>query len=522
MTQLQPGGTVGVVGVGTMGSGIAQTATLAGHPVVMVDAVPGRADDAVRAVRGQLDRLAARGRLEEPVALAAGSRLTAADDLTALAGASLVIEAAAESLEVKNSLFATLESIVSQDCVLATNTSSLSVSAIAAPLRRPGRLVGMHFFNPAQVMRLVEVISGLDTDPRVAEWVAGTARAWGKVPIQVASTPGFVVNRVARPFYGEALRALEERAGDPATLDAVMRESGGFRMGPLELTDLIGQDVNQAANRSVWEAFGHDPRYAPSLAQRQLVDAGRLGRKSGRGFYVHDGSPPPSPATAAASPAPAEVIVEGDWGPWEPLWERLAGTGIAVRRATDSPAGSATAGPAATAPSPAGAVARMDQVLLVPTSGRTATQEAVERGRPTVVLDLARDPATTTRWAVAASDGCPPAALAEAIGMLQACGAEVTVLDDVPGLLVARTAAMLVNEAADVAGRGVADAAAVDAAMELGANHPQGPLTWGDAIGARRLVELLDTVGAHHGDGRYRACSTLRRAALTGRPLRTL
>lgn len=511
---LEPSAGIGVVGVGTMGSGIAQIAALAGHQVIMVDAVAGRADEAVGRLRAQLAALVAKGRLDAATAEATGDRLGSGDDLGALAPAALVIEAAAETLDVKTALFTALEAIVDEDCILATNTSSLSVSAIAAALRRRQRLVGMHFFNPAPVMRLVEVVSGLDTDPAVAERVAATARAWGKSPIHVASTPGFVVNRVARPFYGEALRAVEERAADPATIDAVIRECGGFRMGPLELTDLIGQDINHAANRSVWEAFGHDPRYTPSLAQRALVDAGRLGRKSGRGFYCYDGAERPAPATADPTPAPAEVSVQGEWRVWSPLWDRIAAGGVTVHRspATERAAGSA-AGPA---------LARTAGITLVPTTGRTATELARELGGPVAVIDLVREAATSPRWAIAVDDGCPPAARAAAVGLLQAGGAAVSVVADVPGLVLARTVAMLVNEAADVAGRGVARAMDVDRAMEWGANYPQGPLTWGDEVGAAWVVALLDTLGAYHGDGRYRPCPTMRRAALGARSLRDL
>src|SRR4029077_9045303 len=189
------------------------------------------------------------------------------------------------------------------------------------------------FFNPVPLMPLVEVVAGLATDPQVAEAVFATAAAWGKTPVHAASTPGFIVNRCARPYYGEALRLLAERAADPATIDAVLRESGGFRMGPLELTDLIGQDVNLAVSRSVWQLFAHDPRYAPSLAQQALVDAGRLGRKTGEGFYSYSpDAAAPVPSTAGSAPAVTEVRVTGDWGPWSALWNRLADNGIEIVR----------------------------------------------------------------------------------------------------------------------------------------------------------------------------------------------
>jgi len=498
---------IGVVGSGTMGAGIAQIAAQAGHPVLLLDAVAGRAQTAVDGVAAQWDRLVGKGRLDPAAANAARANLTAASDVADLAGCALVIEAAVESLDIKRSIFAGLEAVVAEDCVLATNTSSLSITAVAATLRHPGRCVGMHFFNPAPVMRLVEVVSGLATDAGVAAAVAAIASSWGKTPVMVTSTPGFIVNRVARPFYGEALRALDEAAADPATIDAVLREAGGFRMGPLELTDLIGQDVNLAVGRSVWELFAQDPRYAPSLAQQALVDAGRLGRKTGEGFYSYtQGVTAPAPSTAANAAAVPQLTITGDWGPWNELWKRLSDNDIEITH---------TEGNSASAELPGGAV-------LVPTDGRTATECANEVRRPIVALDLALNPATATRFVIALSDNCPALSIAAVTGLLQITGAAVTVIDDLPGLLVARTAAMLVNEAADVVGRKVASAGDVDTAMRLGVGYPIGPLEWGDRIGAGRIVAMLDALARTYGDGRYRACPTLRRAAWSGRCLRDL
>ncbi|WP_199424479.1 3-hydroxyacyl-CoA dehydrogenase [Actinotalea solisilvae] len=525
------GAPVGVVGAGTMGAGIAQVAALAGHRVVLLDAAPGRAEAAVGQVGRALQRLTERGRLDPDRAVAAREALVAARSVHDLAGCALVVEAAVERLDVKRRLFATLEDVVAPSCVLATNTSSLSVDDVAAGLRHPGRVVGMHFFNPAPVMRLVEVVQGDATDPAVAARVAEVARAWGKTPVRVASTPGFVVNRVARPFYGEALLALEDGL-DAATVDAVLRGSGGFRMGPLELTDLIGQDVNLAATRSVWERLGPDARYAPSPVQEALVAAGSLGRKTGQGFFAHgdgarDADQGPAPATDAPGtpPAPEKVVVRGAWGPWTSLWQRAEEAGVAVlvdgaldrRPGPDGALGSATGGPPARV---CEASAELPGGLLVPTDGRTAADHAAAAGCPVVVLDLALDAAAADRFAVAASPGCPRELLDAAVGLLRATGAAVTVLPDRPGLLVARTVAMLVDEAAVVVEAGVAAAADVDVAMRLGAGYPLGPLEWGDRLGPARVAAVLDAVGAATGDPRYRVSRTLRRAATTGGTLR--
>jgi len=288
---------IAVIGAGTMGAGIAQVAAVAGHPVLVYDAAPGAAERAVDAVRMRIAALVAKGRLDvDPARL----RLDVARELDELAPARCVVEAVVEDLAVKQALFADLEKVVTPGCVLATNTSSLSPTAIAAALSHPGRLVGMHFFNPAPVMRLVEVVSGLATRPEVDAAVTELALSWGKQVVQAAATPGFIVNRVARPYYAEALRLAEERAASPATIDAVLTQAGGFRMGPFALMDLVGQDVNEAVTRSVWTAFGYDPgsrRRCCSVPWSR--PAGWLGRKSGRGWYRYgDGEAPPRPDAA--------------------------------------------------------------------------------------------------------------------------------------------------------------------------------------------------------------------------------
>lgn len=283
-----------VVGAGTMGAGIAQVAAAAGHPVLLYDVRENAAAKAIADIGKNIDKLVAKGRLSAN-AIAAVRPVSSLDELSS---AKLVIEAVVEDLAAKREVFGKLETIIASDCILATNTSSISITAIAARLQHPGRIVGMHFFNPAPLMELVEVVSGLATDRGCAEAIFDTAKAWGKTPVHVKSSPGFIVNRVARPFYLEALRMLEERVATPATIDAVMREAGGFRMGPFELMDLIGNDVNFAVTKSIFEAFFYEPRFRPSLLQQEIVDAGWFGRKTGRGWYEYgDHATPPIPNT---------------------------------------------------------------------------------------------------------------------------------------------------------------------------------------------------------------------------------
>jgi 3-hydroxybutyryl-CoA dehydrogenase len=513
---------VAVIGSGAMGAGIAQIAAACGHRVQIYDSNPSAAEKALANINSAYARLADKGRLSAEDAAAAGRRLQRASSLADLAGAALVIEAIAEDLGAKRTLFAQLEAVVGDDCVLATNTSSISVTAIAAGLRRPQRLVGMHFFNPAPAMALVEVVSGLATDAAVAATVFDTAAAWDKKPVHATSTPGFIVNRVARPFYAEALRLLTEGAADAATLDAVMREAGGFRMGPFELMDLIGHDVNFAVTQSVFEAHFGDRRFMPSVMQRELVNAGFLGRKSGRGFYRYgDDAVQNSAPRSEASFAFPEFVSYGSGpcagstakgGITAAMAERLRAAGIAIqaRVVLDGAHGHGHGHGNAPAFHCNGAAVHLSD-------GRSATQRARDEGHPDIVLfDLAFDYATAPRIAVACADQCNPAAYHAVVGMFQAAGFAVTRLDDVPGLIVMRTVAMLANEAADAVHQGVCSIEAVDTAMQKGVNYPRGPLAWADAVGLPQIVAVLDHLAAAYGEERYRVSPLLRRKLAAG------
>lgn len=301
MSPLDEGTIIGVVGAGAMGAGIAQVAAQRGHRVVLADAFPKAIERARDGHAKAMQREVEKGRLSRDAADAVLARLAYvdgvdADALRAFAACGFVIEAIIEDLGAKRALFGALESVLTADALLATNTSSLSVAALAGACRHPERVIGVHFFNPAPVMPLVEVIPAITTRPEVTAAARAVVERWMKVVVIAADTPGFIVNRVARPFYGEALRIAEERIADPATIDWAMKEFGKFRMGPFELMDFIGNDVNYAVTCSVYDGMFQDPRYRPSLIQRRLVEAGMLGRKSGRGHYDHrEGAVAPEP-----------------------------------------------------------------------------------------------------------------------------------------------------------------------------------------------------------------------------------
>lgn len=499
MTAIGTSSTVAVVGTGTMGQGIAQVALVAGHRVRLYDTAAGRAEQATGAIVQRLDRLVEKGRISADDRDAARERLSPATTLAELTDAALVIEAIVEQLPAKQELFTALEDVVTADCLLATNTSSLSVTAVAGRLRHPGRCVGLHFFNPAPLLPLVEVISGFATEEAAATAAYDTAAAWGKKPVRCADTPGFIVNRIARPFYAEALRVYEERVADPATIDAVLREGAGFKMGPFELTDLIGQDVNEAVTHSVWQAFFQDAKFTPSLAQRRLVESGLHGRKAGRGWFDYaEGARRPEPRTAEPCPAPEAVGLHARLhGPAAVLPELIEEAGIKVTR--DHTPGESE-----------GFIRLPGGACLALTNGRPATSAG--HGKY-IRFDLSLDYRAATRIALTASQACSEADLAEAVGLFQALGKQVSVVEDVPGMIVARTIAMIIDFAVDAAARDVATPEDIDTAMRLGVNYPGGPMEWVDRLGAQWVWELLDSMHHQNAGGRYVPSWALRRRA---------
>ncbi|WKX26431.1 3-hydroxyacyl-CoA dehydrogenase [Tatumella ptyseos] len=459
---------VAVIGGGTMGAGIAEVAAQQGKRVKLYDINPTAVTGAIEGITQRLDSRVQRAKISAAQREAILASLIPVYQLEALADADLVIEAAAENYEIKQQLFAKLEAICSESTIFTSNTSSISITDIARHLTFPQRVAGLHFFNPAPVMKLVEVVRGIETTESVIQQLVDEVRGWGKQPVTCYSTPGFIVNRVARPFYAEAWRALEDRVAAPEVIDSALRDAGGFAMGPLALTDLIGQDVNFAVTCSVYQGFWQDRRFLPSLTQQSLVSAGRLGKKSGRGVYDW------------SKPHP-QVVAEEILGP-------------RIQKVHVYSAGKL----------------EVDGVSVVPTQGETATCLAVRHQQPTVVYDLSLG----STIVLAAASINTRQQTESVVHYFQQQGKTVLIIADYPGLLVSRTVAMIINEALDALQKGIASAEDIDIAMQTGVNYPKGPLAWGAEWGWGQVLTLLENLQHYYGEERYRPCPLLRQKAL--------
>ena len=488
---------VAVLGAGTMGRGIARVAAGAGHQVVLFDVAADALADAESELGRYLDRDVEKARLTRSDADAIASRIAYTNELASVTEVDLVIEAIVEDIAIKQDVLGQVESQVSASAVIATNTSSLSVTAIAGGLERPNQVAGMHFFNPAPVMPLVEIVAGAQTAENVLTELTDLATAWGKTPVRTASTPGFIVNRVARPFYGEALRIVEEGLATPAEVDAIVTEAGGFRMGPFAVMDLVGLDVNLAVSKSVFAQTHFDPRFAPNQLQQELVDAGHLGRKEGRGFYDYASSREPEVRVVDPTGNPTAVIVHEGGGALRPLVARLKSSGIATMSGFG----------------PAPGIAIGD-TLLWPSDGRpVCVVDSLVPDLAVIAVDSPLAWETTTAVAVAGAD---PESLGRAAGVLDAAGIAAHEVGDGPGLVLLRIMCQLASVAADAVLKGVASARDVDVAMRLGTNYPIGPLEWADEHGTGRVVAALDRMAEFYGEPRYRPSALLRRCAATG------
>jgi 3-hydroxybutyryl-CoA dehydrogenase len=500
---------IGVLGAGTMGSGIAQLACLAGARTLLHDPDAAALERAMERIPAALERGAEKGRWSAEDARAAAGRLETAADLGGLAGCGLIVEAAPESLQLKRELFARL-SEVAPEAVLASNTSSIPITSIAPAAADPSRVVGMHFFNPAPLMRLVEVIAGLESSEDALAIARATGEAMGRRVIDAADGPGFLVNRCSRPFGLEALKLLAERAADVETIDRICRLAGGFRMGPFELSDLVGVDVGFEVAKSFHELSFGEPRWRPSPLAARQVAAGRLGRKTGRGWYEygdgrHRPEDPEPPETGGG--AGRLVVVAGEL----PLAEELRGLAAAAGFAAVDPVGAdgqvpwlavdcgAEPGEPPLQGGPLAVLCADGSLHALDPGGGAVGFHALPPLEGATLVELTRSDTTTDVAAQRAEE------------LFASLGRHVAWVGDAPGLVLGRIVCQLVNEACFAVGEGVGSPADVDDGMVLGLNHPRGPFAWLEAIGVAHVVAVLDALRVELGEERYRAAPLLRR-----------
>jgi 3-hydroxybutyryl-CoA dehydrogenase len=496
--------TLSVVGTGAMGRGIAQIAAQAGSQVLLFDTLPEAVDKAILAIHGVWDKLVDKGKLGLPEATVLKTRLVACTTLAELAASDLVIEAIVEKLEVKQALFKQLESIVRTSCVLATNTSSLSVTAIAAALQHPQRFAGYHFFNPVPLMKVVEVIAGLKTDPAVAERLCAYAKTLGHTPVQASDTPGFIVNHAGRAYGTEALRIVGEGIADFATIDAILRDQVGFKLGPFELMDLTALDVSHPVMESVYRQYYDEPRYRPSVITAQRLAGGLLGRKTGAGFYHYvDG--------AQVKPAQAAIPLVADMPPvWlspratrrVQLLQLLKNLGATIETGT-SPSSQAL-------------------TLVAPLGFDVTTVAVVERYDPsrTVGIDLLIDDAATKRRVLMTNPATRKDMIDAAQALFARDGKAVSVIRDSGGFVTQRVVAAIINIASDMCQQQICSPDDLETAVTLGLGYPQGPLALGDLLGPSNVLEVLFNLQTVYGDPRYRPSPWLRRRGAIGLSLR--
>jgi len=500
----RPDLTVGVIGTGAMGRGIAQVAAAGGIHVLMTDSRPGAAQEARDFIEKMLVRAAEKGSMTKDEAVGAVNRIRIVGAPSDMKPCHAVIEVIVENLEAKQKLFAELESVVAPDCILATNTSSLSVTTIASKMKTPQRFAGFHFFNPVPLMKLVEVIDGLQSESWVGDALMQLGRRMTREPVRLKDAPGFLVNQVGRGFTLEGSHLVHEGVAAFADVDRVMRDVGGFRMGPFELMDLTGLDVTQPASELIYNQFFQEPRYRPNLIMRSRYEAGVLGRKTKRGFYDYDAEM--KPATPPEAPAPG-ARPQSVWvSPAEPqghaaLTALLGKMGVALESG-------AKPGPKA--------------LILVTPVGEDATTCAVDQGldpKRTVAVDtlfpmvkrrtIMGTPVTDRQYRDAAH------------GLLASDGVPVTVCRDSPGFIAQRIVAMIVNIGCSIAQSRTAEPADIDKAVTLGLNYPNGPFKFGDVLGPERVYKVLSAMYRIYGDPRYRPNIWLTRRAKLGVSLLT-
>jgi 3-hydroxybutyryl-CoA dehydrogenase len=491
---------VAVIGCGAMGRGIAQLAAQAGSNVRLFDADPEAAQAGIISIVGQWKRLEDKGRIEASQRENWENLLRMAPSLSDLRDCDLIVEAIVESLAVKRSLVQSLTAIVAPTAVLASNTSSLSITAIAAGQAHCERIAGLHFFNPAPLMRVVEVIAGLKTSMDVCDRLSAYVSAFGHTPVRATDTPGFIVNHAGRAFGTEALRIVGENVADFAAVDRILRDQAGFRLGPFELLDLTGLDVSHPVMESIYHQYYEEPRYRPSVITAQRLAGGMLGRKSGQGFYRYSSGKQEVPAekTQTVGQMPESVWISPRAARRVDLLALVHRLGAKLET---SQAPSSTA-----------------LIVVAPLGFDVSTIVAVEQldGARTVGIDMLLDDSATKRRVLATNPATNDAARDSAARLFASDGKAVEVVRDSAGFVTQRVLAMIVNIASDICQQGVCSPEDLDTAVQLGLGYPRGPLALGDAVGAANLLEVLFNQQTVYGDPRYRPSPWLRRRAALG------
>ena len=492
--------TVGIVGTGAMGRGIAQIAAQAGSTVKLFDVQPDASQKAKAELAVQWDKLVAKNRLDATTTDAYKNRVLTVDKLTELADCDLVVEAVVERLDVKQILFAELENVVSTVAVLVTNTSSLSVTAIAAKLKNPQRFAGYHFFNPVPLMKVVEVIAGLKTDAAVCNQLSSYARQMGHTAVMAQDTPGFIVNHAGRGYGTEALRIVSEGIADFATIDRILRDQVGFKLGPFELMDLTALDVSHPVMESVYRQYFEEARYRPSVITAQRLAGGMLGRKTGEGFYKYESGV----MQVAPEPPPPEVLE------MPPIWvsPRASRRSELLQLLKNLGANIET-----------GASASPQALMLVAPLGFDITTVAVvERLDParTIGIDMLIDDAATKRRVLATNPATRTDMRDAAHALFARDGKAVSVIRDSGGFVTQRVVATIVNIASDMCQQGICSPKDLEIAVTLGLGYPLGPLAMGDRYGPTNILEVLFNMQTVYGDQRYRPSPWLRRRGAIG------
>lgn len=481
---------IGIIGAGVMGRGIAQVAARAEHSVILYDNFDGAVENAMSANEKDLAKLVEKGKISKETKDATMAKIKPSKDIKALKDCDLIIEAIIENKEIKQKIFKELETFCKQSVVIASNTSSISISALANGLKRPANLIGIHFFNPAPIMSLVEIISGLQSDELIVKEAHALITSWGKKAVFAKSSPGFIVNRIARPFYAEALRLYEEGVSDFVTIDESLKNNGGFRMGAFELMDLIGNDTNYAVTYSTYDSYYQDKRFEPSITQKEFADAGLLGRKSNGGFYSYENGKKVAKELTSISPSNEqinEITIKGDLKFATSLIELFENANLKINKTNGD--------------SCDGCISFNGIDLYLADGKMISFKDNPNSAQFDISLDFKNANSILIATSLKAKKGVENSISA----LFAKINKQVFAVKDSPALISLRTIASIINEANSAVMNGICDESSADIAMENGVNYPIGPFKWLNLLGVEYVLNTLNNLESFYKDTRYRA-----------------